>query len=480
MRRKLILICVLFTSCLGKGEKVSLTKDISLTKTVKEALDTDLFAEGDYPDQNWYEEFRDDCLSCLIKTALARNPGLNGLKKRVDVANETAMMTRSKLFPEISGVFQYLWLYLTDAHFLQEILPDSKQNSFLYNLLFNFTYEFDFWMKNQKKYKAALGTMHATRMQYEQSKLILTTSIAKSYFTLVAMKSKKEVIEQMLSKKEKHSALIELRKKNRIDNEIQAQSSKQNVKGIQEALLAVNSEILLQQSLINILIGVNPENEVKTKKPYEVVKYKLELPEKITTTLLSRRPDLLSSLWVTKKNALEIGVAVTEFLPDVTIMEAPALVTNKGENLFKGDSFANLLFPEITQPLFTGGRLLANWRKSKDAYEASVYEFNDLFLKAAKDVRDTVIKFTETIEREEVQRKKLELAKKNYKLEFLRFSHGVSSMISVLKFDEVYLENKALLIERERQKAIAYISFINSLGGGFKETEKEEKERNAK
>ena len=471
MRSNTILIFLLCASCFGKGDNANLTKDVSLVKTTEEALETELFAIGDYPEQNWYEEFHDECLSCLIQTALAKNPGLEGMQKRVEVANQTAMMTRSKLFPEISGLFQYAWLYLVDSHFIQDLLPGVSANKFLYNLMFNFSYEFDFWGKNLKKYRASLGTMNATRLQYEQSKLILMTSVAKSYFNLMSKRAKLEVLSEMLSKKEKYLNLVKLRRKNRLDSKIDVHTFNQKVKGLEEAVIAVQREILLEESLINILVGANPETEVKTKAFYDAPSYKLELPEKITTTLLARRPDLLSSLWVTKKNALDIGVAVTEFLPDVTLMEGPAFLSTKGSELLTKDAFANLLFPEITQPLFTGGRLLANWRKSKANYEASVYEFNDLFLRAAKDVRDSMIKFTESEERYKLQEKKLSLTKQNYELEFLRFSHGVASMLTVLEYDETYLMAKSTFIERERMKKMSYIEFIKSLGGGFKGSE---------
>jgi len=474
MRKNLFIVCLFLTSCIGDRTKISLTKDVSLEKTVSLAKETDLFVEGDYPEQDWYKQFKDDCLSCLIETAIAQNPGLESMKKRIDVANQSALMTRSQLFPQVSGLFQYLWLYFVDTSFIQNLLPGLSHNRFLYNLMFNFNYEFDFWGKNLKKYKAALGSMHTTRMQYEQSKLMLTTSVAKSYFNLMAMRSKKDVLEQMVAQNEKALELVQLRRQNRLSSDIVVQTSDQTVRGLQESILAVDREILLEESMINILLGRNPEDHVATKKPYEIAEYKLELPEKITTTLLSRRPDLLAQLWVAKKNAIEIGVAVTEFLPDVTIMEGPALLSNKGAELFNGDSFANLLFPEITQPLFTGGRLLANWRKSKATYEASVLEFNEMFLKAAKDVRDSIIKFAETTEREDIQKGKLELAKRNYELEFLKFSHGVSSMLTVIDLDEIYLENKTTMIERERQKKIAYIIFIEALGGGFKSSTTEE------
>jgi outer membrane protein TolC len=210
---------------------------------------------------------------------------------------------------------------------------------------------------------------------------------------------------------------------------------------------------------------------VETIALHKAFEKDLTLPKNITSTLLTQRPDLLSALWTTKKNALNVGVAVTNFLPVVTLMDAPLFLSAQGQKLFNPDSFANLLLPEVSQPLFTGGRLLSAWRKNVATYESSVYEFNDLFLKAAKEVFDSVINFIKISEMETLQEEKVKLTKDNYDLEFLKFSHGISSMLPVLDYDETYLENKTLMIEKQRLKKLAYISFIKALGGGYKEKE---------
>ncbi|MCH9617536.1 MAG: Outer membrane protein OprM [Chlamydiia bacterium] len=474
MRQNLLLMLLLFTSCMGKGDKGStLRKEVSLECTSIEALESDLFTIGDYPEINWWEDLQDDSLTCLIEAALAENPSLAGTEKRVSAANQEALMVRSLLFPDVSGMFQYFFLYLKDAHFIQELLPALSTSNFLYNLLFNFNYEFDFWGKNKKKYEAALGSAKSIRFEHEEAKIILSTTIATSYFNLVAMKAKKEVLNNLLANKEKLLSLIVLRKKNRIDSRMDEYTYTQQVKAMEDAVTAVNAEIALETSLINILANRNPESNVETDPVHKVFDYKIDMPEEITSTLLSRRPDLLSSLWITKKNALDVGISITNFLPSVTLMDGPALVTNTGSKLFNADSFANLLFPEVTQPLFTGGRLLAAWKKSVAVYHSSIDHFNSLFLKAAKEVYDSVTTYIASEERRADQEERLFLAKQNYELEFLRFENGICSMIPVLTYDEIFLQNKVLMIERDRAKRVAYIAFVKSLGGGFKERKEE-------
>jgi NodT family efflux transporter outer membrane factor (OMF) lipoprotein len=476
MNRKYLLILILFSSCTGKDKsKIETLKDVSLKSVESFAYDSEKFKIGDYPENKWWEEFKDDKLSCLIETAFLQSPNLLAAKKRVEVANQTALMVRSDLFPQISGIFQYAFLYLADSQFLQAVLPGLQNSNFLYNLMFSFDYEFDFWGKNLKKYKASLGSAHSVSLEYEQTKLILSTAIAKSYTDLIAKKAKKQVIEQMLIKKEKFVSLSELLKKNRIDSSISINTFNQKVKNIEETLLILDKEILLSESLINILVGRNPSEPVETIPLYLAFEVKPYLPENISSTLLAHRPDLLSALWIVKKNALDLGVSVREFLPTITILEGPAFAAGRADQFLGSNTFANLLFPEIKQPLYSGGKLLANWKKSKASYQESIYTFNDLFLKAAKDVQDSIIKYMETEGVESIAKEKLDLSLKNYELEHLRFSHGISSMLSVIEYEEIYLQNKSLMIERQREKNISYIEFIKSIGGGFVEDQNESK-----
>jgi len=470
MRKIYFLIFLSLSSCVGL-DKVQTTKSVSLEKIVAEAESSELFKDGDYPQSDWWQDFEDDHLSCLILGAYANNPGLEGVQKRVEEANQNALEVRSALFPSASALFQYGWLIFKDTHFIQNLFPVMQSSNNIFDFVFDFDYEFDIWGKNMKKYKSALGSAQAIRLSYEEAKLILSTTIAKSYFNLVAMKAKKSVLEQMLVKKQKYLSLVELRKKHRIDSKIDEHTFMANVKGVEETLTMIGAEIRLEESLINILCGRNPETKVETIALHKAFEKDLTLPKNITSTLLTQRPDLLSALWTTKKNALNVGVAVTNFLPVVTLMDAPLFLSAQGQKLFNPDSFANLLLPEVSQPLFTGGRLLSAWRKNVATYESSVYEFNDLFLKAAKEVFDSVINFIKISEMETLQEEKVKLTKDNYDLEFLKFSHGISSMLPVLDYDETYLENKTLMIEKQRLKKLAYISFIKALGGGYKEKE---------
>ncbi len=472
MSKKYLVIFLLLSSCMGLNN-VQTTKSVSLEETVSISEESDLFQEGDYPNSKWWEDFDDENLSSLIQGAFTNNPGLEAVQKRVEEANQNALEVRSALFPSASAMFQYAWLIFKDAHYIQNLFPALQSSNNIFDFVFDFDYEFDIWGKNVKKYKSALGSARAIRLSYEESKLILSTSIATSYFNLVSMRAKKSVLEQMLTKKQKYLTLVELRKKNRIDSNIDENTFTSKVKGVEEALTMIESEIKLEQSLINILCGKNPESEVSTIPLHKVFEKKLELPKNITSTLLSKRPDLLSALWSTKKNALNVGVSVTNFLPTVTLIDTPLFVAAQGQKLFNANSFANMLLPEVTQPIFTGGRLLSAWKKSVAVYESSVLEFNDLFLKAAGQVFDAVITYLEVSENEQLQGEKLELAKRNYELEFLKFNHGISSMLPVIEYDESYLESKTIMIEKDRLKRLAYVSFIKALGGGFKATEDE-------
>jgi outer membrane protein TolC len=75
MKTKYLLILILFSSCTGRDKnKAEIAKDVSLQTAQSIASNSEKFEIGDYPENKWWEEFKDDNLSCLIETAFKQSP----------------------------------------------------------------------------------------------------------------------------------------------------------------------------------------------------------------------------------------------------------------------------------------------------------------------------------------------------------------------------------------------------------------------
>ena len=116
--------------------------------------------------------------------ALAQNPSIQGIKKRIELAKQTAKVTRSTLFPLVFFDADETWQYLSKTGLYKQFNPSLPLNVNLVDLTLSFTYEFDFWGKNRNLFHAALGKQKAEEAEAAEVQLITTTSVAQAYFAL--------------------------------------------------------------------------------------------------------------------------------------------------------------------------------------------------------------------------------------------------------------------------------------------------------
>lgn len=482
MRRfsSLSLIAIVFalSSCSSAAKtlsKVKIERDIDLSNQQEQALATDDFRRGYWPDENWWEMFEDEQLSTFIQTGIDSNPSLKAAESRVKQANQEAFVTRSKLMPQIGGFFNYLYTYLSEKG-LKSALRGIDKNINLFALLFDFTYEFDFWKKNRNAYEAALGQMQTQEAIRHQTQMILSVSIAKQYYTLQSNMAKMALLQEILEKKAKLFRLVELRRANRIANMIDVNGIKQEIISLQEAIAGLAGELKLERSLLFTLMGQNPGEDKNIMACWDVPEHPFELPDDIGIGLLARRPDLMSQVWSVYSASKNIGVAVAEFLPDFNLIGFGGTDAVRFQDLFSNKSGTATALPLIAQPIFTGGKLRAGLKAKLAAYESAVFSYNDSLLQAANEVVAGIININTAKEKYQYQIEEVCSKKDTYDLIHTRYKHGIDSMMSVLNSDDQYLKSRFNEIELSNDRVQATIDLVRALGGGYHSKQAEEKE----
>lgn len=458
--------------------KVKIEKDIDLSTKIDQALTTGDFQKGFWPEERWWEMFEDEQLSSFIDIALESSPSLKATEARVRQANQEAFITRSKLFPNLSGLFNYVYSYLSEKG-LNKHFKGLNPNFNLFALMLDFSYEFDFWKKNRNAYEAALGQAQTQSALNQQNKMVLSISIAGQYYNLQSNMAKMAVLQEILENKSKLYRLTELRRVNRISNLIDLNEIKQEIFALQEALAGLTGELKLQKNTLITLMGRNPATDLKIKASWDVPNRPFELPDKIGLGLLARRPDLMSQVWSVYSATRNVGVAVAEFLPDVTLNAFGGTDAIKFQDLFSKNSGAVTALPLVTQQIFNAGRLRGNLKAKVAAYEIAVHNYNETLLQAANDVVSGIVNINTSAEKFQYQSEEVATKKDTYSLVYTRYKHGIDSMMKVLMTDDDYLKCRYNQIDLSNDRIQAAIDLVRALGGGY-HSEMAEKDKEIK
>ncbi len=452
-----------------KHELADKNASASCSSSLDEALSSGQFIEGGWPNANWREMYKDEHLNTLIQTAIQKNPNLMRTEARLKAAYQGALQKRARLFPEVDLDGDTNWQSFGQNSFFRSLGPAVPPVVNQIDLKLNFSYEFDFWGKNRSLFEAALGQAKAAEAERAQSILILTTSVAYTYFQQQLALIELEILEKLEKNKEQLQTLVEARQLFALDNAIQQLDADRVVLDSQSMVIEAEQEIRLQTHKLKALTGVG--QDAGWDSPSMVCSQELELalPKTLSLDLLSRRPDLMAQSWRVQAAAKEIGAAKADFYPNVNLLAFAGLESLKFSTFFERHSSMSAVTPAFHLPIFTAGRLKAQLMEKVAIFNEAVYGYNDLILQAAQEVADTVTIMIKLQELIETQAKTVETIRSKYNLTQQRFEHGIDTVLDLLLAENQLLKEQLTLIELHYSKKLSSIKLIQALGGGYGE-----------
>lgn len=431
-----------------------------------EALATGEFEAGDWPEKDWWNRFNDPILTSLIEEALRINPTLMKAEENLKMAYQNALQARSRLFPQIFLDGDSNWQHLARDGFFRAYAPVIPSIVNDIHLGFSYYYEFDFWGKNRDLFRSALGEASAMAAEAMQAELIITTSIAYTYAELQLLLQKKNLLEQI----ENNDALIQAfrgqREKHALDPAITYLQSESRTLDSQAPLYEIGQQIQTHFHKIKALTGLGQDASIEIPAQAQP-QLQVAIPNSLSLDLIARRPDLIAQKWRVEAAAKQIGAAKTDFYPNINIAGFLGLESIFWSTLFQRKNYSGNMDPAFHLPIFTGGRIRANLREKVAEFNAAVYEYNDLILKAAQEIADTLSDLYRLQKEIELRQDSLRVAEKQAWLTGKRVEHALDDQITFLQRQNEVLVAEIALVELEYGKVLSSIQLIRNLGGGY-------------
>ena len=456
--------CVTFSQ---KEQAQFLIDPPSVDLTVQKSLQSEYFALGDWPKEDWWNLFDSPQLNALMDEALANNPSIQAFQQKVEVANQLALVARSKLFPWISFDGAYDWEYLSKNGLLRALNPKIPLYAKIYDLKLNLNYEVDIWGKNKEIYQAALGNDLSQEAESAQVVLLVTTSVAQAYVALKEYQKQKDLITQLIAVQKDIYELQNFLHEKALADKLIALAAEENYFETEKLQWVVEKQLEINKHQLNVLVGRSPDAPLYLgEEPLPSI-CSLSIPCDITLDLLARRPDLMAKIWSAKALAHQVKAAITEYYPDVNITAFLGLESVTGRLLFKPSSFTYGFKPSLHLPIFTAGEIQANINTHAALFYETIFEYNQLLLSSAREVSDnleTALSFFRQISE---QTRLMQRLKERVELTTLLYEKGLGDKLSTYYVKEEFVREELEDLNLTYNLYTAMIQLIRSLGGGY-------------
>ena len=421
---------------------------------------------------NWYSVFHDPELDKIELEAQVQNQNLRAAVARVSESRAVAREAEADFYPTIdfegSGARES-----TSPNNGQEVAQTQESGVSPSRTTFNtatvvpfdLSYEVDIWGRVRREFEANANQAQATLADMENVLLMLRADLATNYFALRALDSEIDVQRRTIKAYQDNLNLTNSRFQGGISTELDVEQAKATLYNAQAQLASFRQNRDEFEHAIAVLVGEPPAAFSIPFHPLDLTPP--NIPPGLPSDLLERRPDVAAAERRVAAQNAEIGVAVAAYFPVVRLTGSTGFDSGDLGLLFNWESRIWSIGPSIEFPIFEGGRIEANVKQQRAAYEENVANYRQAVLVAFQDVEDSLSSIRYLAQQYDAENRAYQSYQKALDLTNARYTSGLVSY-----FDVIQAQNLALAAEQQTtqiagNRMAATVRLIKAIGGGW-------------
>jgi multidrug efflux system outer membrane protein len=296
----------------------------------------------------------------------------------------------------------------------------------------------------------------------------LVANLAAAYFQLRELDLELHISNTALASRQESLRLVKIRAAGGVVSEMDVHQSEQLVYEAAASIPDLERRIEQEENFISILMGRNPDAVMRGKAITEIP-FPPSPPPGLPSTLLERRPDIQAAeLTLVAANA-RIGVAKAAYFPQISLTATGGYQSSALTNLFTGPAGLWSFGGQLTQPIFTAGRIRSGVRLAEGVNQEALLVYQRTIQEAFREVSDALVAYRKNQEFREQQNLLTVAAQQASVLSQSRYAGGVTSYLEVLDSDTRYLSAQLTLAQADLNERLALVQLYDSLGGGWQQ-----------
>ncbi|HEY7303165.1 MAG TPA: efflux transporter outer membrane subunit [Bryobacteraceae bacterium] len=421
-----------------------------------------------FADLKWWEVFKDEELQQLVKAALAQNYDLRDAVARVEAARANLGITRSNQFPQLdaSGNVQFTRFSRDGSLPLPTSFVKSQNRTWGEASLNLLSFEVDLWGRLRRSTEAARANLLSAEENRKAVVVTLVSDVATAYFTLRELDYELEISRRTLDTRRESLELVQTRQGGGVATLLDRRQAEQLVDTAAQTIPTLQEQIEQTENQINLLMGKNPATVIRQGSFNERV-VPPEVPAGLPSALLERRSDIQAAEQNLIAANAQIGVAKAEYFPQLSLTAAVGGQSTQLATLFSGPNRAWSFVPQLTQPIFTAGRIRSNVRLAEAQRDGALNQYEKAIQTAFTEVSNALIAH-QRVRESRVQQEALVAALQDRKrLAYVRYRGGVDTQLNALDADRDLFNAELNLRQIKLSELLSVVQLYKTLGGGW-------------
>jgi outer membrane protein, multidrug efflux system len=454
------------------------------------------------PDPNWWRSFGDSTLDSLIERALQGNPDLHIAVVRIAEAREQMLQAAAQGLPNVRASASYLRDQIGAKGFLESAgvynkvdaigAPNSPVNQIapgagasvergvqnalgvitapvnLWQVGFDASWELDLFGRVRRSVEAANAQTDVALESQPDAQVSLEAEVAETYLQLRGAQMLRATAVNLVAEQRETVELARSAAKHGLESELDVERAQAQRAQTEALLPQYDQQIAQSLNALAVLVGEAPGAlDAELTPPGVLPGTPPTVPVGLPATLARRRPDIRRAEASLHAATANVGVAVAQFYPDVSLTGQVGTRATSPHDLAHWASLFWSWGPSVSLPIFQGGALVANLHLSKLQQTEAALDYRKTVLGALRDVNNALdvyrtdqARLVSLDESVSAQRRAFDLARDSYR-------KGLVSFIDVLDAERQLSSAEQNAQQAELQVCTDLVSLYKALGGGW-------------
>ena len=182
--------------------------------------------------------------------------------------------------------------------------------------------------------------------------------------------------------------------------------------------------------------------------------------------MLLARPDVQQAERSLQAAEANIGAARAAFFPRITLTASAGSASADLDGLFRGGSGLWSFVPQLTLPIFDGGRNRANLKIAEVDRDIAVAQYEKAIQSGFREVADALAERTTLAQQLQAQQRLVERTADALRLAEARFKAGLDDRLATLDAQRSLYSAQQSLIATRLAQQVNRVTLYKALGGG--------------
>ncbi len=416
-------------------------------------------------DLPWQQVLHDSNLADLLQDVFDNNRTLESLRHNVDSARQYVTVARAPLFPWFSyGASTSKGMNQSSGSAIASTTSTTLNPGAIQA---GASWELDVWGKTRKGVESAVADANAAQEQLNAQRVSLLRQVACGYLQLLMLDEQLQIAKASVESYRDSLQLFQNQVEGGVADKLQTSSAAAALAAAEAEVPSLENDIAEMENTLCALAGRMP-GHIARSGSLQSFAAASKVAAGIPAEVIARRPDIRAKEQSLRAANAEIGVAIANYFPSISLTGAAGYASSDLRHAVSGHRTGWGIGANLTGPIFQAGQLRANEKMKRDAFLSAKAEYEQAVFDAMSEISTTLIQRTNLLSIMQKQEEAVAAYQESVSLSKARYTSGLANYYEVLTAQQGLFPAQKQLAAYRYQYAACIPTLYTQLGGGWK------------